>query len=75
MVKEPQAIDFKELLHKANLRATPARLALLRVLQSTASPQTHAFLAESLEELGIDKATVFRNLNSLVEISVVRMAR
>jgi len=72
MAKEPQAIDFKVLLHKVNLRDTPARLALLRVLHNTGSPQTHAYLADTLEDLGIDKATVFRNLNSLVEIGLVR---
>lgn len=62
----------KEILHHANLRATPARIALLRVLQNANSPQTHLVLADALEEFGIDKATVFRNLNSLIEVGLVR---
>lgn len=43
------------------------RLEVLRRLQSTESPMSHADLAKELVPLGFDRATVYRNLNDLVE--------
>ena len=54
------------------LRATPARLATLLLVQETSSPLTHADAAEALASKGIDKATVFRNLNDLTEAGLLR---
>ena len=36
------------------------------------SPLTHAEVADELQELGIDKATVFRNLNDMVNAGLLR---
>ena len=43
------------------------RLEVLRRLRATDSPMSHADLAEELVPLGFDRATVYRNLNDLVE--------
>jgi len=52
---ELQAADLKAVLRQAGLRATMPRL------------EVHADLAKELVPLGFDRATVYRNLNDLVE--------
>lgn len=61
----------RELLASVGLRVTAARSAVVRWLQTAKSPATHADIAEDLVPLGFDKATVFRNLNDLVDAGVV----
>ncbi len=70
MTKESDAEQvqrLRETLSKAKLRTTAARIAVLRKLESAATPLTHAEVAEELVPLGFDKATVFRNLVDLVD--------
>ena len=62
----------REKIRSAGLRATPARIATLRVLHGSESPLTHAEVSEELQDLEIDKATVFRNLTDLVARNVIR---
>lgn len=59
--------ELRELIRKAGLRATSARLAVMRMLRQASSPLSHAEIAEQLAEQGIDKATIFRNLTDLTE--------
>lgn len=61
----------REILLRAGLRMTAARTAVVRWLQSAKSPATHAEIAADLVPLGFDKATVFRNLNDLVDAGLV----
>lgn len=61
----------RELLASVGLRVTAARSAVVRWLQKAKSPATHADIAADLVPLGFDKATVFRNLNDLVDAGVV----
>jgi Fur family ferric uptake transcriptional regulator len=69
---EIQAIaQTRELLSSVGLRTTAARTAVIRWLQKSESPATHADIATDLVPLGFDKATVFRNLNDLVEAGLV----
>ncbi len=58
---------IRTLLKGAGIRATPARISVLRELRAARSPLTHADLTEILVPEGFDKATVFRNLNDLAE--------
>lgn len=58
---------IRTLLKGAGVRATPARISVLRELRAANSPLTHADLTEILVPEGFDKATVFRNLNDLAE--------
>ena len=64
--------SIKLSIRKSGLRATPARMATLKLLNDSPSPLTHADVASELEDLGIDKATVFRNLNDLVGVGLLR---
>jgi Fur family ferric uptake transcriptional regulator len=69
---DPEEVDrIRELLRKSNVRATPARIAVLQELRLAAAPLTHADLAEKLVPLGFDKATVFRNLSDLAEAGLI----
>lgn len=62
---------IRALLTKVGLRTTAARLAVVRRLEQSKSPVSHAEVAEELVPLGFDKATVFRNLNDLVDAGMV----
>jgi Fur family ferric uptake transcriptional regulator len=62
----------RERIRSAGLRATPARIATLKLLQNSESPLTHAEVSDALHNLEIDKATIFRNLNDLVSKKVLR---
>ena len=66
----PNSIKFA--IREAGLRATPARIATLKLLQDATAPLTHAEVAEELQDLGIDKATVFRNLNDMATAGLLR---
>jgi len=70
--KDPEAIRMA--IRESGLRATPARIATLKLLIKAKSPLTHADVAEKLEDFGVDKATVFRNLNDMVSVGLLRRA-
>ncbi len=59
-------------IRACGLRATPARVSTLLYLRGRGAPLTHAEVATGLEELGFDKATLFRNLNDLSEAGLLR---
>lgn len=52
-------------LREAQLRGTSARLAVLAVLEQAGGPKTHLEVFELLSHLGLDRATVYRNLVTL----------
>ena len=70
--KSAQSETIKLAIREAGLRATPARIATLKLLHGATSPLTHAEVAEELQELGVDKATVFRNLNDMATAGLLR---
>jgi Fur family transcriptional regulator, ferric uptake regulator len=61
--------DCKEKLNKADLRATPARLAILQLLEKEKNPIDVNMAIDFVNKRGIktDPATVFRILNVLTE--------
>jgi len=65
--KPDEVRAIRSVLKRASIRATPARISVLRELRAAKSPVTHADLTEILVPEGFDKATVFRNLNDLAE--------
>ena len=67
-----QSESIKLAIRESGLRATPARIATLKILHGASSPLTHAEVAEELEDLGLDKATVFRNLNDMSTAGLLR---
>lgn len=74
MPAEHDIDEFKRAIRAAGLRATPARMATLRLLREAAAPLTHADVSARLEEIGIDKATAFRNLNDMADAGLIRRA-
>jgi Fur family ferric uptake transcriptional regulator len=60
-----------ELLAAAGMRRTPARLALLQVLQQATRALSHADI-EALLEGPLDRVTVYRSLDSFVEAGLVQ---
>ena len=64
----------KHAIREVGLRATPARIAILQMLLNSNSPQPHSVVAERLAPLGVDSATVFRNLNSMTQVGLLRRA-
>ena len=57
----------KQLLRDASLRATAARVAVLKHLQQSAVPVSHGDVVEALHEMGFDPSTIFRCLNELAD--------
>lgn len=70
--KPDQSESIKAAIRKVGLRATPSRIATLKLLHRATSPLTHAEVAEELQDLGVDKATVFRNLNDMASNGLLR---
>jgi Fur family ferric uptake transcriptional regulator len=64
--------DFRERLRALGLRATGARLAVLRVLSGQSSPTSHPEIAEALASDGWDRATLYRNLVDLTRVGLLR---
>ncbi|MDG1875774.1 MAG: transcriptional repressor [Mariniblastus sp.] len=67
-----QSKSMKQAIRDSGLRATPARIATLKLLHGADSPLTHAEVAQELHDLGVDKATVFRNLNDMAAAGLLR---
>jgi Fur family transcriptional regulator, ferric uptake regulator len=63
---------IKERVRGEGLRATPARIAILNVMHAADAPLTHAEVCSKVSSMGIDEATVFRNLNGLAEVGLLR---
>ncbi len=70
---KPANIDAaKRWLRDADLRATPARVAVLRFLAEAAAPASHGEIADELADGGWDRATLYRNLIDLTRAGLVR---
>jgi Fur family ferric uptake transcriptional regulator len=59
--------DLREQLRKAGLRATLARVNVLKCLEASKVPLTHAEVYEQVAADGFDRATVYRNLIDLAD--------
>ena len=57
-------------LRSVGLRATSARIAVLRILTQAKTPLSHADVAEKLEAGGFDRVTVYRNLMELADAGI-----
>lgn len=65
-------VQFRTQLKEAGYRVTPARLALLHVLESSGKPLSVQRIIEQLQEVDVDQATVYRTLNAFHESGIVR---
>ncbi len=65
------AVNAKQTLRKVALRATAARVAVLRLLAAEGTPMSHAEVVDSLAEFGFDQSTLFRCLNEMAKAGLV----
>lgn len=74
MVNAKMKHDCKDELHEVELRATPARIALMNLFESSEKPLDVQTMIEYLEERDIktDPATVFRIINMFTEKGLTR---
>lgn len=66
--------DCKEELRESDLKVTPARLAILKLLETTDTPVDVASIIEYLDKHAIktDPATVFRIMNIFTERGIAK---
>lgn len=60
------------MLHDAGLKATPARISILQVLDAATFPLSPSKILKQMARTDIDQATVYRTLNSLRVAGKVR---
>lgn len=63
---ETQRADLRADLRTRGLRATPSRLAVLRLLRGAERPLSHADVVDALAAETWDRSTLYRNLTDLV---------
>lgn len=63
--------EIRAILRDKGLRATPARVALLTALTDSAGPVSHQELTAELNDIGLDKSTIFRGLQDLTEVGLL----
>jgi Fur family transcriptional regulator, ferric uptake regulator len=63
--------ELLERLRGSGLRRTGPRMAALERLAELETPISHGELADSLQHLGFDRATVYRNLMDLAHAGLV----
>lgn len=71
----PQPVDDHALrasIRSAGLRATGARVAVLRALASASGPVSHADVCGLIGNSDFDRATVYRNLVDLTRANLAR---
>ena len=69
---EAKTPDTPSLIRGAGLRATRGRVAVYDALRETRSPLNHGELVANLSYLGLDQATIYRNLMALTKAGLLR---
>lgn len=64
----------RRLVQAAGLRVTAPRVAVLELLSKAQHPLSHRDVVESLGNTDWDRATLFRNLQKLVEVELLQIA-
>lgn len=74
MTTAPILHDCKDELNEADLRATPARIAVLQLLEATDTPVDVSMIMDYLtnQDIKTDPATVFRIVNMFLEKGLVK---
>ncbi len=66
--------ELRELIREAGLRVTAPRVAVLELLSTSAHPLSHREVVDTLNRAEWDRATLFRNLQKLVEVGLAEVA-
>jgi Fur family transcriptional regulator, ferric uptake regulator len=69
----PLSLDqLKSTIRGAGLRSTAPRIAVLKRLHAATTPVSHGELVDTLQDEGMDRTTVYRNLVDLTEAGLVQ---
>lgn len=63
--------EIQTILHKAGLKFTPGRAALIELLIHADQPLTQEEISQSLSGTGLNKVTIYRALESFLEAGLV----
>ncbi len=63
--------ELKQHIRDGGLRATPCRIAVLRLLEDQTSPLSHSDAVDHLSDRGFDQSTVYRTLNDLADAGLL----
>ena len=64
--------DCKDELKKADLKVTPARIAVMKYLESVKNPTDVDSIIEAVEkEVNVDPATIYRIINTFFEKGII----
>ena len=63
---------IREKIRGAGLRCTPGRVAVYEALLQATQPLTHGDLVDHMKAIGVDQATIYRNLVDLAEVGLLR---
>ena len=66
---------FKSLLNSCDLKATPARLKLLKIFTTTTEPLSVKELIQHFKGEKTDAATLYRNMESLITCGILKQIR
>ena len=64
--------QIREKIRAAGLRCTPGRVAVYEALLEAERPLTHSDLVAHMTSVGVDQATIYRNLVDLAEVGLLR---
>ena len=70
--RQPSVETLRNNLRDAGLRVTPSRVAVLRTMLQSEHPISHADLVDRLQAESWDQATLYRNLNDLVQAGLLQ---
>lgn len=65
-------MNATQLLRQHNLKATPARLSILAILEAQHGPLTAHDIAQHPHLKTMDQATLYRNLHHLTQAKIIR---
>ncbi|MBI2037650.1 MAG: transcriptional repressor [Candidatus Magasanikbacteria bacterium] len=64
-----------EVLQENQLKATSARVELLDIFKHTQKPLSVTDIFKMFQKIGVDKVTLYRNMDSLVNLGIIRQVR
>ena len=71
MIEATTETTLRETLRDKGLRATNSRVRVMKCLLAAGGPLTHAEVYDRIHHFGMNRATVFRNLNDLVDVGLL----
>lgn len=74
MTSQISRAEAKQRVNDAGLRATAPRVAVLRLLVKSPRPLSHSEVVEAIGVNDWDQATLYRNLQKLVDADLARIA-